>query len=72
MSTIGVSLLGTLLALCAAWMPVQGAELTAWKPQRNVELVVGAQAGGANDRFGRQLQRILTEINAAPGGCMQC
>jgi putative tricarboxylic transport membrane protein len=54
-----------LLALCAAWTPVQGAE-PAWKPHRNVELVVGAQAGGAHDRLGRLLQRILTETNAAP------
>lgn len=54
-------LVGTSLAYCA----VHGAE-PAWKPQKNVELVVGAQAGGANDRFGRLLQKVLTEINAAP------
>jgi len=37
----------------------------AWKPQKNVELVVGAQAGGANDRMGRILQKVLTEHDAA-------
>jgi putative tricarboxylic transport membrane protein len=65
MSTIRVFVTGTLLALCAAWVPVRGAE-PAWKPQRNVELVVGAQAGGSNDRMARLLQKILTESGAAP------
>jgi putative tricarboxylic transport membrane protein len=39
---------------------------SAWKPQKNVELVVGAQAGGANDRMGRILQKILTDNNTGP------
>ena len=38
-----------------------------WKPQKNVEIVVGAQAAGANDRAGRLLQKILTETGAVPG-----
>ena len=37
-----------------------------WKPRKAVELVIGAQAGGANDRIGRVLQRILTDTNALP------
>ena len=32
-----------------------------WKPSRNVELIVASGAGGAADRQGRQLQRLLTQ-----------
>jgi putative tricarboxylic transport membrane protein len=49
-----------------------------WKPSRNVELVVASGAGGAADRQGRQLQRLLTQavpaipsmtvVNKAGGG----
>lgn len=37
-----------------------------WKPRKAVEIVVGAQAGGANDRMGRVLHKILTDTNAVP------
>ena len=37
-----------------------------WKPARTVEIIVGAQAAGANDRAGRMLQKILTDTNAVP------
>jgi len=50
-------------ALCSALASVHAAE---WKPTRNVELVVGAQAGGANDRMGRLLQRVLAESGIIP------
>ena len=30
-----------------------------WRPDKAVELVVGAAPGGANDRIGRSLQRLL-------------
>jgi len=33
----------------------------AWKPDRPVELVIGAAPGGANDRIGRAIQRVLQE-----------
>jgi putative tricarboxylic transport membrane protein len=55
-----------LLVLCAAASNVQAAD-PGWKPQKNVEIVVGAQAAGANDRAGRLLQKILTETGAVPG-----
>src|SRR6204780_5595605 len=32
-----------------------------WKPQGNVEFVVGAGAGGENDRVARAIQRVLTK-----------
>ena len=49
---------------------------TGWKPDKPVELVVGAAPGGANDRIGRSLQRLLQElklantviVNNKPGG----
>ena len=53
-----------LLLLCTAATTVRAAD--AWKPRKAVEIVVGAQAGGANDRMGRVLQKILTDTNALP------
>ncbi len=55
--------LTAVLLLCTA-TPVHAAET--WKPRKVVEIVVGAQAGGANDRMGRVLQKILTDTNALP------
>jgi putative tricarboxylic transport membrane protein len=52
------------LLLCTATTNVRAAD--AWKPRKVVEIVVGAQAGGANDRMGRVLQKILTDTNALP------
>jgi putative tricarboxylic transport membrane protein len=37
---------------------------TPWKPAKPVEIVIGAQAGGAHDRSGRVLQKILTDTGA--------
>jgi tripartite-type tricarboxylate transporter receptor subunit TctC len=48
---------------CTLSSPVRGAE-PAWKPQKNVELVIGAQPGGANDRMGRILQKILSDTGS--------
>lgn len=53
------------LALCTAALSVHAAD-AAWKPRKAVEIVVGAQAAGANDRIGRMLQKILTDTNAVP------
>jgi putative tricarboxylic transport membrane protein len=39
---------------------------TGWKPERPVELVVGAAPGGANDRIGRSIQRMLQDSKLAP------
>ena len=57
--------------LAAALVPCSGAASlqaadASWKPRKAVEIVVGAQAGGANDRTGRMLQKILTDTNAVP------
>jgi putative tricarboxylic transport membrane protein len=38
---------------------------TGWKPDKPVELVVGAAPGGANDRIGRSLQRLLQDLKFA-------
>lgn len=32
-----------------------------WKPERNVEIIIGAAAAGANDRIARAIQRVLQE-----------
>jgi putative tricarboxylic transport membrane protein len=54
------------VALACAFSFQARAGEPAWKPQKNVELVVGAQPGGANDRMGRILQKILSEDKLAP------
>jgi len=36
-----------------------------WKPERPVELIIGAAPGGANDRIGRSLQRVLQDAKFA-------
>jgi putative tricarboxylic transport membrane protein len=38
---------------------------TGWKPERPVELIVGAAPGGANDRIGRSMQRMLQDAKLA-------
>ena len=40
----------------------------AWKPDKPVELIIGAAPGGANDRIGRSLQRVLQEERSLPAG----
>ncbi len=59
--------------LCAATifvLSVSGASVGAadvlWKPRKAVEVVIGAQAGGAHDRAGRLVQKLLTDSNAVP------
>ena len=37
-----------------------------WKPQKNVELIVSAGAGGAADRQARLLQRFLQAVPGIP------
>jgi putative tricarboxylic transport membrane protein len=66
------------LILCAFVAIAANAHAQEWKPSRNVELVVASGAGGAADRQGRQLQRLLTQavpaipsmtvVNKAGGG----
>lgn len=65
-----------LIALLTAIPLLAQAQTPAWKPDKAVELVVGAAPGGANDRIGRTLQRLLqdgrvsTPVNVInkPGG----
>lgn len=50
-----------LLALLTSIPLLTQAQVPAWKPDKAVELVVGAAPGGANDRIGRTLQRLLQD-----------
>ena len=47
-----------LLALAAVAMPATAAD---WKPERNVEIVVGTSPGGGQDKTARLVQRLFTE-----------
>jgi putative tricarboxylic transport membrane protein len=51
-----------LVALC----PPALAQSAAWKPERNVEIVVGVGPGGGIDRTARSLQRILQDQRLLP------
>lgn len=56
----------SIISLTAAFV-ITGAVNAAdnpWKPTKPVEIVIGAQAGGAHDRSGRVLQKILTDTGA--------
>jgi len=56
-------------ALLALWIAAGFAhgQQTDWRPDRNVEFVVGAAAGGANDRIGRSIQNALQTNRLIPG-----
>ena len=47
------------LLLGAVGLTTAHAQETAWKPEGNVEFVVGAGAGGENDRIARAIQHVL-------------
>ncbi len=49
----------TIAAVCAA--NAMGAAAPAWKPADNVEIIVGAGAGGGNDNVARLMQKILQD-----------
>ncbi len=55
----GVSLLCWTFLLVAAWSV--HAATPAWKPTQNIEIIVPAAAGGANDLTGRLVQRTLQD-----------
>jgi putative tricarboxylic transport membrane protein len=48
-------------ALSSAHSTQAQSAAAAWKPTGNVEFVVGAGAGGENDRIARAIQRVLTK-----------
>jgi len=56
-----------MLWTCMALLHVAGglttahAQQTAWKPEGNVEFIVGAGAGGENDRIARAIQHVLVK-----------
>jgi len=54
-----VGCLAALVTLCTA--TIAGAAAPAWKPQDNVEIIVGAGAGGGNDNIARTLQKIMQD-----------
>src|SRR5262249_18515282 len=47
-----------------ALVPSAAARAQGWKPERNVEVVVGLTAGSSQDRTGRALQKIWQDTGA--------
>jgi putative tricarboxylic transport membrane protein len=56
------TVLATAIVACAGvFAGAQTAIAGAWRPEGNVEFVVGAGAGGENDRIARAIQHVLTK-----------
>jgi putative tricarboxylic transport membrane protein len=51
-----------LAAACATLASVHASAQTTWRPERNVEVIVGTSAGGAADHTARMLQKLLQEM----------
>jgi putative tricarboxylic transport membrane protein len=49
---------------CALGLAAASALAQGWKPEKNVEIVVGLTAGSSQDRTGRTLQKIWQDTNA--------
>ena len=56
----------TVLALAIAYFPGSPFAQTAWKPEKNVEIIVPAATGGGTDRTARVIQRIFQNSKALP------
>jgi len=54
-----------IVVLLTASRGIDAAE-PAWKPDKNVEVIIAAAAAGANDRIGRAIQRVLQEAKLVP------
>jgi putative tricarboxylic transport membrane protein len=66
-----------LAAACTVTLAASQAQTTVWKPEKNVEIVVPAAAGGGTDRMARTIQKIVqdrrivestTSVVNKPGG----
>lgn len=55
-----------LTALIASILWASQAQAQAWKPDRNIELIVPASAGGSLDLTGRTVQRIWDDLKLLP------
>ncbi len=55
---------------CACWLLwwplLAGAQLPAWLPTRNVEIIVSSVPGGSNDKTGREIEKALNELKIVP------
>ncbi len=58
---IGLAIVTLVSALALSGVANAQQPPSGWKPQGNVEFVVGAGAGGENDRVARAIQRVLTK-----------
>jgi putative tricarboxylic transport membrane protein len=51
-----------LVAACAALSAAHASAQSTWRPERNVEVIVGTSAGGAADHTARMVQKLLQGI----------
>ena len=54
------------VALAAGFSVAAAAQSGSWRPTQNVEIVVPAAAGGANDLTGRLVQRVMQDAKLVP------
>lgn len=59
--------LALVAAVAGSPAPDAHSQSVQWKPTQNVEIVVPAAAGGANDLTGRLMQRVMQEGKLVPG-----
>src|SRR5689334_8246028 len=51
-----------LVIACAALAAIHASAQTTWRPERNVEVIVGTSAGGAADHTARMVQKLLQDM----------
>lgn len=54
------------LTILASAMLCLSARAQSWSPQKNIEIVVGSAPGGSNDKTGRSVEKLLTELKLVP------
>ena len=52
---------------CAGWVSMTLAQAPAWKPDKNIEIVVGASAGGGQDTAARLVHKLRTVVFKSGG-----
>ena len=62
----------TRFAVVAGFLFVSAASAQGWSPQRNVEVIVPATAGGSLDTTGRTVTRIWGDLKLLPVSGKRC
>lgn len=61
-NSLGAYKFSLFLAGCAACFAVPAVAQVEWRPERNIEVIVGTSPGGAADNSARLLQKLLQQM----------